>query len=191
MIDLDVALKVVHAHRRDTDVVIATMAAARAWMQLSRHPLDMIFVPSSMGHATSFGLGIALAQPRRRVIVLNGDGSLLMNLGTLITIAAQHPPNLHMVLFDNGVYEVTGAQPLPGRPDYLGLAHASGIGNARRITSVDEWTRSAKSVLESAGPSFVVLDTEAVSGRPGPRSPGDAAERARKMRVRLVDGPSV
>jgi len=66
------------------------------------------------GQATSLGLGFALAQPERKVVVCNGDGSMLMNLGSLVTITAQGPANLTVIVFDNGVYEVTGVQPTLG-----------------------------------------------------------------------------
>ena len=90
---LEQALIPVRAARRDQDVVVTTMAASKVWMDMgATHPRDLVFVPSCMGHATSVGLGIALAQPDRRVIVCNGDGSMLMNLGSLVTIAAQAPP---------------------------------------------------------------------------------------------------
>src|SRR6476620_7398706 len=89
------------------------MATARDWMTLPQHPLDVVFVPSAMGHATSLGLGIALAQPARRAIVCNGDGSMLMNLGSLVSIVGSGASNLVVVVFDNGIYEVTGAQPTP------------------------------------------------------------------------------
>ena len=72
--------------RGERDVVITTMSPARDWMTLPQRSLDIVFVPSAMGHATSLGLGIALAQPDRRVVVCNGDGSMLMNLGSLVTI---------------------------------------------------------------------------------------------------------
>ena len=82
------ALAAIHAARvRRDDVVVTTMAPARDWMTLPQQPLDLVFVPSAMGHATSIGLGLALAQPKRRVIVCNGDGSMLMNLGSLVSIA--------------------------------------------------------------------------------------------------------
>lgn len=178
MIELYDALRPLRDRRRDADVVIATMAAARAWMELSSHPLDFIFVPSSMSHATSFGLGIALAQPHRRVIVCNGDGSMLMNLGSLVTIAAQAPPNLVVIVLDNGVYEVTGAQPVPGRVDFVGIARASGFRSMHHYSTMDGWANDAERVLNEPGPVFVLLDIAPVPGRPGPRSPGPAAERA-------------
>src|SRR5258708_11202607 len=107
---LDESLKVLAADRRAADVVLSTMSAAREWMKLGAHPLDFIYAPSAMGQAPALGLGIALAQPQRRVIVLNGDGCLLMNLGCLVTITAQAPLNYLLVTFDNSVYEVTGQQ---------------------------------------------------------------------------------
>ena len=112
MIPLDDALAVIRDLRSDEDVVVTTMSSAKVWMDLGpAHPLDMVFVPSCMGHASSVALGIALAQPRRRVIVCNGDGSMLMSLGSLVTIAAESPPNLKIIIMDNGIYEVTGGQP--------------------------------------------------------------------------------
>lgn len=186
MIELRDALAPVRAARGDDDVVITTMAAARAWMEMGTHPLDFVFVPSCMGHATSFGLGIALAQPQRRVIVCNGDGSMLMNLGSLVTIAAASPKNLRVLVFDNGVYEVTGAQPVPGRLDFAAVARASGFAAVHHFSTTDEWAANAEHVLKFAGPVFVLLDIRAVPGRPGPRSPGPAGERAERLRAALA-----
>lgn len=186
MIPMTEALNALRAARRDDDVVITTMAAAKVWMDLGPlQPLDMVFVPSCMGHATSFGLGIALAQPARRVIVCNGDGSMLMNLGSLVTIASQSPPNLSVLIMDNGVYEVTGAQPLPARPDYQAIARASGIPEVHRFAKTADWTRAAQGVLAERGPTVVVLDIEPDTTRPAPKSPGPAAERATRLREAL------
>jgi phosphonopyruvate decarboxylase len=191
------ALAVVRAQRRDTDIVITTMAAAREWMTMGLHPLDFIFVPSSMGQATSLGLGLALAQPGRRVIVCNGDGSMLMNLGSLVTITAAAPPNLSVVLFDNGVYEVTGAQPTPGSPagraeghsvNFAAMARACGFQSVRHFGEVTEWRDAAASALEHRGPNFIVLDVAPVPGGAGPRSPGPGGTRARAF-MEALSGP--
>src|SRR5688500_19167534 len=136
------AVAVLRDARGPTDIVIPSMGSAREWMALGpTHDLDFVLVPSAMGHATSVGLGLALAQPARRVIVLSGDGSLLMNLGSLVTISAQRPPNLVIVVFVNGVYEVTGAQVTPGPEtapvDYAAPARASGIQSGFRRSSRD------------------------------------------------------
>lgn len=167
------ALAALRAERRDDDVVVSAMGAAREWMALGTHPLDWVFVPSSMGQATSLGLGLALAQPRRRVIVLNGDGSTLMNLGSLVTITAEQPANLVIVTFDNGVYEVTGAQPTPGAAagrkagdgvDYVGLARACGFHAVFHFAQLAEWTAGLRRVLDAPGPTFALLDVAPVPG---------------------------
>lgn len=182
--------------RGPNDIVIPSMGSAREWMALGpTHELDFVLVPSAMGHATSVGLGLALAQPDRRVIVLSGDGSLLMNLGTLVTISAQSPANLVIVVFVNGVYEVTGAQETP-RPrnvpvDYVGLARASGITSVYRWSSLADLRSGIKSALGADGPTLVVLDVAPVPGAVGPRSPGPTGPRVERfmhaLRIGAVD----
>lgn len=188
------ALTAIRDGRRDGDVVISTMGVAREWMTLSEHPLDWVFVPSSMGQATAFGLGLALAQPRRRVLVLNGDGSLLMNLGSLVTITAEQPANLVIVLFDNGVYEITGAQPTPGaaagrqagdRVDFVALARACGFRSTFHFTGLEQWRAGRDAAFAALGPSFVVLDVAPVPGAGAPRSPGPTVERAARFMAAL------
>ena len=177
---LRAALEVLRAHRRPSDVVITSMGTAREWMAMGPlDPLDFVFVPSSMGEAPPLGLGLALAQPKRRVIACNGDGSTLMNLGALVTIAAESPPNLVLVIFDNGVYEVTGAQPVPGARmvDYAAIARASGIRSVARFDSQDAWHDGAAAAIGLAGPVCIVLDVAPVPGAVGPKSPGPTAVR--------------
>ena len=194
------ALRAVRAVRREGDVVISAMGAAREWMALGTHPLDWVFVPSSMGQATALGLGLALAQPERRVIVLNGDGGMLMNLGSLVTIGSLAPANLVVLLLDNQVYEVTGAQPTPGAAagrvggdevDFAALARASGIGSVFRFTSLDAWVADLGRVFSAPGPTVAVLDVAPVPGARGPRSPGPAPERARAFIAALASRRAV
>ena len=189
------AIGVVHRARREEDVVISAMGAAREWMELGTRPLDWIFVPSSMGQATALGLGLALARPDRRIIVLNGDGGMLMNLGSLVTISACAPANLVILLFDNGVYEVTGAQPTPSAPgaraddahiDFAAVARASGFTSVFRFDSVGDWSAGVEAVLAAEGPTFAVLDVAPVPGARGPRSPGPAPARARAFMQALA-----
>jgi thiamine pyrophosphate-dependent acetolactate synthase large subunit-like protein len=193
------AVALVRETRGDDDVVISSMGTAREWMALGPlHPRDFVFVPSAMGHATSLGLGLALAQPGRRIITLMGDGSLLMNLGSLVTISALAPANLIVILFDNGAYEITGAQPTPGTPaartrgdavDFAALARASGWTSVARHSDIDAWRANASAALRQTGPALVVLDV-APTGRAGPRSPGPAGERARAFMEALTRSPS-
>jgi phosphonopyruvate decarboxylase len=193
-IDLREALEPVRSARGEGDIVITTMGAAREWMAMGAGPLDFIFVPSSMSQATSLGLGLALAQPGRRVIVCNGDGSMLMNLGSLVTITAEAPPNLLVIVFDNGVYEVTGAQPTPGSSparasaqsvDFAGMARACGFTSVQRFDYIDAWRGAVSDLLGTPGPHFVVLDIAPIPGAPGPRSPGPAGERAQAFMAAL------
>lgn len=190
------ALTVLHGVREKEDVVISAMGAAREWMALGTHPLDWVFVPSSMGQAPSLGLGMALARPDRRIIVLNGDGGMLMNLGSLVTISAIAPKNLVILLFDNAVYEVTGAQPTPSAPvarmddrpiDFTALARASGFSSVFRFGTLEEWHAGVGEVLSAHGPVFAVLHVAPVAGARGPRSPGPAPARARAFMAALKD----
>lgn len=180
------AVAILRDAREPRDIVIPSMGSAREWMASGpMHDLDFVLVPSAMGHATSVGLGLALAQRDRRVIVLSGDGSLLMNLGSLVTISAQGPGNLVIVVFVNGVYEVTGAQVTP-RPrshpvDYAALARASGITSVFRWSSLEDWRAGIASALGATGPTVVVLDVVPVPGAVGPRSPGPTGPRVERF----------
>ena len=178
--ELRPALEVIRSLRESSDVVITSMGSAREWMAMGPlDPLDFIYVPSSMGEAPSLGLGIALAQPSRRVFACSGDGSLLMNLGALVTIAAQAPKNLVVIVFDNGVYEVTGAQPVPGRSvDYPAIARASGFSSVFAFGTIADWRAGAAGATGAAGPVCIVLSVAPVPGAVGPKSPGPTAQRA-------------
>jgi sulfopyruvate decarboxylase subunit beta len=177
------AVMAVHAARGERDVVITTMSPARDWMTLPQTSLDVVFVPSAMGHATSLGLGLALAQPDRRIIVCNGDGSMLMNLGSLVSIVGAGVSNLVVLVFDNGVYEVTGSQPTPNssRTDFAAIARGSGFPSVFEFSDLWEWQANVSRVLSTAGPVFVSLRVAPESGISGPRSPGPAGERARRL----------
>ena len=192
------ALVTLRRVRRDDEVIIPTMGNAREWMKLGpSHALDLVLVPSAMGHGTSIGLGMALAQPARRVIACLGDGSLLMNLGSLASIVAAKATNLVVIVFDNGVYEVTGQQPTAGSAaaragapgvDFGGVARACGFSAVHRFATAAEWEASARRVLDETGPVFITLDVEPVEGGVAPTSPGPAPARARALKAALAQG---
>src|SRR4051812_32905615 len=121
------ALEVVAQQRRD-QLVVATMSSVTLWPEFSDTPRDFFYQPSSMGQAPALGLGLALSRPGLGVIVLNGDGCMLMNLGNLVTLASC-PANVYLLILDNGIYEVTGGQARAGagRTDFALLARGAGI----------------------------------------------------------------
>jgi sulfopyruvate decarboxylase subunit beta len=182
------ALAVVHGGRGERDIVITTMMPARDWMTMAPSPLDMVLVPSAMSHATSMGLGLALAQPDRKVIVCNGDGSMLMNLGSLVSIATAGVKNLMVLVFANGTYEVTGSQPVPGGDavDYVQFASGARFAQIAQFQELESWRASFPRLLAVGGPTFVVLHVEPVYDQPGPKSPGPAGERAKRFRDAVI-----
>ena len=103
MMRRDDALRALAALRSD-EIVVATYQAAFDWMRIAPHPLNYVSI-GAMGLASSHALGLALGRPDKKVIVLDGDGSLLMNLGSLVTIANAAPNNLLHFLCKNGTYE--------------------------------------------------------------------------------------
>lgn len=158
MMDALEALRALAEHRVD-EIVVTTMSTAKEWPFFSRRPeLDVPLV-GAMGKASSLALGIALAQPDRRVLVLDGDGSLLNNLGTLATIAGQAPRNLVHFVFEGGTYDTTGGQPIPAAAvvDFAGLALEAGYRGAYEFDDLEEFRLSLPTLLFEDGPILVAL----------------------------------
>ena len=149
-----------------------------------------------LGHTADLALGLALARPERIVICLNGDGSMLMSLGTLATIAATGAANLRLFILDNGVYEITGNQPVTGagRIDYPALGRAAGLERAVAFDDAAAYETALPAVLADAGPTLVALRVAPGGEGPIQRSPGEAAaylqtslaESARQLRNTLI-----
>lgn len=160
MLNKEESLKIIASQRTD-EIVITTMGMAVPWARISTHPLDYASVGSAMGHAADLALGIALARPDKKVIILNGDGSMLMCLGTLATITGlEKPPNNYLLFVcDNGTYEVTGNQPIPRNSNFSWKMIAEGAG-FQNVYEYDD-TRSLKSELPKIWnqdvPTFVNL----------------------------------
>ncbi|MCH8963302.1 MAG: thiamine pyrophosphate-binding protein [Bacteroidetes bacterium] len=172
------------ARLRTDEVVVATMSVVRPWAQLSDSDLDFASADSAMGHAADLALGIAMAQPRRRVLCLNGDGSMLMSLGTLVTIIASGVRNLILFVIDNGTYEITGNQPTPGAVDFVAMAQAAGFRRAYRFDEADAYEAALPDLLCGDGPVFACLHVE--PGQEGPIS-RSTAEEARYLKTSLAD----
>src|SRR5438132_7682379 len=186
--ELRAALEVLAKHRGQR-IVITTMASIGIWPQLSDTALDFAYMPSAMGQGPSLGLGLALAQPDRGVIVVNGDGSMLMNLGSLATLA-QQPAALYLLIMDNELYEVTGAQPTAGagRADFAGLARAAGIARVYRFETLDAWQTGAAEALSGPGPVVAWLKVAGKLGQTTPRPPRPMAEQIARLRDALRVG---
>ena len=124
----------------------------------------------SMGLATSIGLGVALAQPQRRVIALEGDGSILMNLGSLATIGALAPPNLTVIIWVNGAYQITGNQPAATAEttDIVAVARGAGIESSAWVRDEADFAHAVERALHTDGPHFLAarIDQSPGSGRP-------------------------
>jgi thiamine pyrophosphate-dependent acetolactate synthase large subunit-like protein len=113
----------------------------------------------AMGGAAMVGLGLALAQPKRRVVVITGDGEMLMGLGALATIGVQRPANLAVVVIDNGLYAETGMQRThtASGVDLAGVARSCGFAHAETVGTPAELDRLARSAYEAPGPFFAAI----------------------------------
>jgi thiamine pyrophosphate-dependent acetolactate synthase large subunit-like protein len=113
----------------------------------------------SMGLAFPIALGVALAQPNRRVFALEGDGSLLMQLGCLSTIATLKPSNLTMIVMDNGIYQITGAQPTPAAnvTDLVAVAIGSGLANSVWAADEEDFERLIDRSLTASEPTLIAV----------------------------------
>jgi sulfopyruvate decarboxylase subunit beta len=174
------------AQHRGQRIVVTTMSSAGIWPALSDTPLDFAYIPSAMGQGPALGLGLALAQPERGVIVVNGDGCMLMSLGSLVTIA-NHPANLFLVILDNGLYEVTGGQVHAGagHTDYAGMARAAGIRRAYAFDTLEGWQGGAAEALAGPGPVVICLKVEGRLGQKTPKAPRPMAEQITRLRQAL------
>lgn len=154
------ALEVLADLARGDQIVVTNQGSARIWPQLRRRSLDFHYNPSTMSGAIPLALGFALAQPAREVVAVSGDGSLLMSLGSLVTVTSTGVTNLTVVLLDNGLYEVTGGQQTPGANaalDYAGLARAAGFPSTTVFRDLDQWRAEAAGFMKQPGPRFVQL----------------------------------
>lgn len=123
------------------------------------HRPQNFYMLGSMGLAFPIALGVALAQPDRRVIALEGDGSLLMQLGALSTIASLKPKNLTMIVFDNGIYQITGSQPTPAASvaDIVAISVGSGLTNSAWAADEEDFERLVDQSLGASEPTLIAL----------------------------------
>lgn len=162
--------------RRD-QVIVTTMGTVRPWAHYSNHALDFASADSAMGHAADFALGIALAQPQRQVICLNGDGSMLMTLGTFVTIVSSGVRNFVLFIVQNDTFEITGNQPIPGAGmiDFAAMARAAGFPRACNFAEAQEYARALPGILAGEGPVCVTVKVQPGEEGPLRRDPSESA----------------
>ena len=148
--------------RRGDAVVVPTAGGSRWWREVTRNESLDLPIVGAMSKASSVALGICLARPDRKVIVIDADGSLLMNLGSLVTIGGQAPKNLCHFVLENGVYATTGGQPIPNAWgfSFAGLAKTSGYASAYDFDDLEDLTTRIDEVMSAEGPVLACVKTE-------------------------------
>lgn len=161
------AIELLSATKGETGISVTTMRSIPDWydtgVATERH-IDNI---GCMGGAAPIALGLALAQPDRQVMVVDGDGSLLMQLGVLASIAEAAPKNLYHVVLVNGVYETSGLQPTPAADkfDYAAVALGAGYAQAYNFDDVGVLRERLSGILSDPGPALIALHVEPVTVR--------------------------
>jgi thiamine pyrophosphate-dependent acetolactate synthase large subunit-like protein len=144
----------------ETLVVTALGNASYLWAKLRDAPSNF-YLEDAMGLALPLALGLAAARPDRQVVVVEGDGALLMHMGALVTVGAVAPDNLTVLLIRNGVHGASGGQVLTNADlDFAAVGKAFGIAQSRNIETVDAFRPALAVALGSSGPSLLVLASE-------------------------------
>ena len=146
----------------DTEPVISNLGKNTYDLFTAGHRPQNFYSWGAMGTVSSVGLGLALARPDLRIVVLDGDGSLLMNLGSLATIASLRPANLIHIVCDTATYETTGGQAshTAGVADLAAIGKGAGLTQVERVGDLDQFERVVRRSLKEAGPWLIVARTE-------------------------------
>ena len=157
------ALKIIVRIRGD-DLLVCNIGDPSRELFSIRDAPNQFYMLGSMGMASSIGLGVSLARPERGVVAIDGDGAVLMNLGTLATIADQRPENYLLVIIDNGVYGSTGGQPTFAArlADLASIARGAGVRTVRVVETEDELESTLASM--TSGVMVVKVDTIGMDG---------------------------
>ena len=184
--NLTEALALVVPHLGDAVCVHANGYISRAG-HAARDTERCFYMIGSMGLASSIGLGVALTAPARRVVVLDGDGNVLMNPGALCSIAAAGPANLYHLCFDNGAHASTGGQhTISDRVRLEELARAAGYRSAERVESTTALAAVLPAFFARPGPAFLLARIAlGPSGPPGVRIPHTPEEMTARLRGAL------
>src|SRR5688500_12250645 len=157
------ALQSIYSRLEDR-VVVTIMGAVAAELQSIGHRPNFFYLQHAMGLASSLGLGIALARPDRQVVVFDGDGSILMNLGGLTTLARYRPRNLLHVVFDSESLWSVGGFPAATATgsDLAGIAAAAGVPRTCTVRTLDDFTRAFDDALAAGDLTTIVAKVDAI-----------------------------
>lgn len=157
------ALQAIYPDIEDT-VVVTIMGAVAVELYMLGHQANFFYLEHAMGLASSMGLGLALSLPEEQIVVIDGDGSLLMNLGTLSTMARYKPGNLLHIVFDNESLLSVGGFPTATATgtDLAGIARASGVPNVIEATTIERFQTGVKQALASKTLTTIVAKVEAI-----------------------------
>ena len=160
MMKRDQALSVI-AIRFPEAIVVPVYQSAFDWVNIRPHPMNYLCT-GAMGLASSHGLGLAIGLPEQKIIVLDGDGSLLMNLGSLVTIGKAAPKNFIHFVCCNGTYEVNGKFPIPAgaRMSFSGLAQEAGYSATFSFDELSDLEANMDKIQQLDGPLFIALHVE-------------------------------
>jgi thiamine pyrophosphate-dependent acetolactate synthase large subunit-like protein len=166
------------AKLKNEEAVIGGIGNANFDLWAAGHRPQNFYMLGSMGLAFPIALGVALAQPNRRVFALEGDGSLLMQLGCLSTIATLKPKNLCMIVMDNGIYQITGAQPTPAATttDLIAVAIGCGLTNSTWAADEEDFDRLIDQSLTASEPMLIGVRID--------DKPGTGATRRDPVQIR-------
>jgi len=155
-------LKALGKYVNDDDIVITNVGGVTLEWNSIKDKDSNLYIWHSLGLASSIGLGMAIASPDRRVFVLDGDGSILLNLGSLTTIGNQNPTNLIHIVFDNEAYEAPGGLPTAtaGNAKLNEIAEGCGIINSFEVNSIEEFEAIIKDASLITGPWFICVKVE-------------------------------
>jgi sulfopyruvate decarboxylase subunit beta len=143
-----------------TLVVTALGNASYLWAAMHHTP-ENFYVEDAMGLALPLALGLAIAQPARQVVVVEGDGAILMHMGALATLGAIAPSNLTVLLIQNGVHAASGGQPLTNPTlDLAQLARSAGVGHATKVETAESFANALSSAFAADVLQVIVLATE-------------------------------
>jgi thiamine pyrophosphate-dependent acetolactate synthase large subunit-like protein len=180
------AAKAIDFHRREA-LVVATSAALRDWNQVSqRRDLD-IDLTDCMDRAPAVGLGLSLAQPERKVLVLDCDATLRTDLAGLATIGESRPQNLVHFVFEDATYSSTDGIPIQGLDnlDFVAIAQGSGYARTYQFDDLEELFIGLEEVMAESGPTLVLVKVVR-QGDPPPLPQRSMAEGWATVRDRLV-----